>query len=163
MRALAAVLLFAGCQIDLDSSSTPMQAKCDINTISPACTDAPNHDDFTFVKAKIFDANCFGSACHEASGSAKLKFSKDVSQSDSYTNLMGYQSTVDPKYTVIVPGDPAASYMMLMIQKIPPAGMSPPAGAPPKNIGYMPQANPVLCCQKLDAIERWIMAGAMND
>ncbi len=164
MRALAAVLLFAGCQIDLDSSSSkPKQATCTVNTVSQSCIDAANASDFTFVKTKIFDANCFGSACHEATGSAKLKFSKDVSQSDAYANLMNYKSTVDPNYMVVVPGDPMASYMMLMVQKIPPAQMTPPAADPPKNIGYMPQANPVLCCQKQDAIQNWIAAGAMND
>jgi hypothetical protein len=27
-------------------------------------------------------------------------------------------------------------------------------------VGYMPQAAPTLCCQKLEAIERWILASA---
>ncbi len=161
MRALAVALcLLASCKIDLDSTS---QAVCTVNMTSSACVEAATASDFTFIKAKIFDVNCFGQACHEAAGTAKLHFSKDVAQADAYTNLMNYQSTVDPKYQVVVPGDPAASYMDLMIQKIPPRQMTPPASPPPANIGYMPQANPTLCCQKLDAIDRWIAAGAMND
>ncbi len=162
MRALAAaaLCLLASCQIDLDSAPA---TTCSINTTSSACVEAASASDFTFIKAKIFDVNCFGSACHEATGTSKLHFSKDVPQATAYANLMSYTSIVDPKYQVIVPGDPAASYMELMIQKIPPAKMSPPASPPPSNIGYMPQASPTLCCQKLDAIDRWIAAGAMND
>jgi hypothetical protein len=38
----------------------------------------------------------------------------------------------------------------------------PPAPAPRDNL-YMPLSSPPVCCQKLDAIERWIMAGAMNN
>jgi hypothetical protein len=163
IRALLLALLVAAC-----GSSPPAQAMCTVNTVSQNCVDAANASDFTFIKAKIFDANCFGSACHEATGTAKLHFSKDVAQADAYANLMGsdgmgYVSTIDPTRRVIVPGDPAASYMEMMIQRIAPKDAVPPASAPPSNIGYMPQAGMVLCCQKLDAIDRWIAAGAPND
>jgi hypothetical protein len=62
-----------------------------------------------------------------------------------------------------VPNDVQASYLMLMLGDVPPAMANPPGAPPPTSIGYMPQAQPALCCQKLDAIERWIMAGAPNN
>lgn len=167
MRAVGIVILVAGCQINLDSAPV-QQTMCAVNTVSQNCIDAANASDFTFLKTKIFDANCFGSACHEAAGTAKLHFSQNVSQADAYANLMGtdgmgYVSTIDPTRRVVVPGDPASSYMEVMIQRISPTKATPPASPPPSNIGYMPQASMVLCCQKLDAIDRWIAAGAMND
>ncbi len=142
-----------------------------VNTLAQSCIDADMHSDFTWIKQNIFDRNCFGSACHTANGTAKLKISTDptdttgamVSQDMAYMNLVGAMSTIDPTRTIVVPGDANASYMELMIQKITPAQATPPAQPPPANIGYMPQANPILCCQKIDAIDRWIVAGAMND
>jgi len=37
------------------------------------------------------------------------------------------------------------------------AGGGHPTG---NDVGYMPQDGPLLCCQKLQAVERWITAGA---
>ncbi len=39
----------------------------------------------------------------------------------------------------------------------------PTVAYPSKDIGLMPQSNPSLCCQKLDAINAWIEAGALNN
>jgi len=52
-----------------------------------------------------------------------------------------------------------------MLRDVPPVMASPPASPPPGNVGYMPQgpASAALCCQKLDAIERWIESGAPNN
>jgi hypothetical protein len=39
-----------------------------------------------------------------------------------------------------------------------------PSPAPvPSGERYMPLGSPAICCQKIDAIKRWIMAGAMNN
>ena len=170
----------AGCMISLDKTSAAKEAQCVVNTVSQFCLDAANHNDFTWIKTNIFDRNCFGSACHTMNGSAKLKLSNDpndstamVSQDMAYMDLLGADgngamSTIYPSTRrLVVPGDPSSSYMELMIQRITPDMANPPAttsdGIPPSNIGYMPQANPILCCQKLDAIDRWITAGAKND
>jgi hypothetical protein len=169
---LIALLLLAGCPSD-----PPKQQMCMDNTIAPVCfQDAPQHSDFTWIKANIFDKNCFGSACHTSKGSAKLKLSTDpnqpadppVTQADAYMNLLGTDgtgaiSTIDKTRRLIVPMDPHSSYMEFMLQFISATEATPPASPPPSNIGFMPQANPVLCCQKLEAIDRWIVAGAMND
>jgi hypothetical protein len=169
---LISLLVLVACGTD-----PPKQQMCMDNTIAPVCfQDAPMHSDFTFIKASIFDKNCFGSACHTTGGTAKLKLSTDanhpedapVTQAEAYMNLLGADgmgafSTIDKTRRLVVPSDANSSYMELMIQRITPAEATPPAMPPPSNIGYMPQANPTLCCQKLDAIDRWIAAGAMNN
>lgn len=170
-RSLIALLVVAGC-----SSDPPKQQMCMDNTIAPVCfQDAPMHSDFTWIKANIFDKNCFGSACHTSRGTAKLKLSTDastqdppVTQDEAYMNLLGADgtgaiSTIDTTRRLVVPMDPHSSYIEFMTQFITGAEATPPASPPPSNIGFMPQANPVLCCQKLEAIDRWIVAGAMND
>jgi hypothetical protein len=70
---------------------------------------------------------------------------------------------VDPTRKLVVPNDVKSSYLMLMVRDVPPAMATPPGTAPPGSIGYMPQGSTTLCCQKLDALERWIMAGAPNN
>jgi hypothetical protein len=50
---------------------------------------------------------------------------------------------------------------MMMLQQFPASEMEPtPVAPPPSDIGLMPQGGGAICCQKLDAIDRWITAGA---
>ena len=184
MRAVVLAVLLVGCKIDLDHASTTstvdgvnnQREQCAINTISPLCTGADALTDcstassgcFTYIKTKIFDANCKSSSCHSAGGTGKLDLSSDpeigdVSQAKAFMNLVGPTSMVDMNYKLVVPGHPEQSYMSLMTQKVAPADMIPAAAEPPKTVGYMPQANGVLCCQKLDLIDRWISGGALNN
>jgi hypothetical protein len=52
-----------------------------------------------------------------------------------------------------------------MLRHVTPEMADPPVGEPPDDVGYMPQnaGGAVLCCQKLEAIQRWIEAGAQNN
>jgi hypothetical protein len=162
--ALPLVLLAFGCRIDLDShdvdASTSGRA-CKVSTAA-VCMEAEGHSDFTWIKGKIFAANCFGSSCHSgttASGNLDLT-------DDPYTALMGSgtkKSNLDPTRDLVVPGSPNKSYLYFILRGIEPEMGDPPFSPPPGNVGYMPMSNATLCCQKLDAIERWITAGAMND
>jgi hypothetical protein len=66
---------------------------------------------------------------------------------------------------LVVPGNPAQSFLTVMIGQIRPEEADPPFTAIPNDssgnfVGTMPQNAGVLCCQKLDAIERWIGSGA---
>jgi hypothetical protein len=54
--------------------------------------------------------------------------------------------------------DVKSSYLMLMLHDFDPTTATPPGREP--GIGYMPLGFGSLCCQKLDAVERWITAGA---
>ena len=82
------------------------------------------------------------------------------------TSLMGAggtgtMSNLDPTKQRVVAGDPASSYLFFIVH-----GLDDNKGTftdPPSNVGYMPMSNSTLCCQKIDALERSIMAGAMNN
>ena len=191
-RVVIAIAVVAACRFDLDHAPTPamtstidgasnMRQQCQINTVSSLCTNADALTDcsgsgsacFTYIKTKIFNANCQSTSCHSMGGNGKLDLSDDssagtsVSQATAYANLMGSDGTgaasmVDTTRKLVVAGHPEQSYLDYMIQKVAPESMVPPEGDPPSNIGYMPQANGVLCCQKLDLIDRWIAGGALN-
>lgn len=195
MRWVVIVLAIAvACRYDLDKYQAPrvidsnidgasnVRMQCEINTVSSLCTNADALTDcstgsagcFTYIKAKIFNANCSSTSCHSKGGTGKLDLSDDtnagttVSQATAYANLMGSDgmgaaSMVDTTRKLVVPGHPEQSYLELMMQKIAPENMVPPATDPPSNVGYMPQANGVLCCQKLNLIDRWIAGGALNN
>ena len=61
--------------------------------------------------------------------------------------------------TAVVAGDINASYLMMLVGDFPPAMATPPASGLP-SVGLMPENMPPLCCQKLDALERWISSGS---
>jgi hypothetical protein len=168
---LLSALLLSGCRIDLDHADTPMDAPasgrtCSIGT-SSACMQADSHSDFAFIKGTIFPVSCSASAsCHQnATSSGKL----DLSASNAYAALMGpsgagnVMADVDKSRVLVVPGQPKQSYLFFMVHGVAAEDGDPPFTAPPSNIGLMPQNNKPLCCQKIDAIERWITAGAMNN
>ena len=172
MRAalFASLVVVAGCRIDLDHASevdaSTNGRTCKMGT-SAVCMDAVNHSDFAFLKNQVFPISCSASSsCHMSStASGKL----DLSAANAYTALMGPSGTcgvmadVDKSRVLVVPGQPAQSYLFFMIHGVKAADGMPPFSDPPSNIGLMPQNNAALCCQKIDAIERWITAGAMNN
>ncbi|HSD89347.1 MAG TPA: hypothetical protein VLB44_17580 [Kofleriaceae bacterium] len=174
MRAvlLSALLATMGCRIDLDD---PPGASADANTTgrsckvstSTTCMDAAAHSDFAFINSKIFPLSCSASAsCHkDATSSGKL----DLSLTNAYAAIMGpggtggVMSQIDKSRVLVVPGQPKQSYFYFIIQGIKAADGDPPFTDPPSNVGFMPMSNAAICCQKIDAIERWITAGAMNN
>jgi hypothetical protein len=172
MRAvLLSALLITGCRIDLDHAEEPMDAPvggrtCSVGT-SSTCMQAETHSDFAFIKGQIFPISCSASSsCHmSATASGKL----DLSPANAYASVMGatgmggVMSNVDKSRVLVVPGDPKASYFFFMVHGVAAQDGNPAFTNPPSNIGLMPQNNKPLCCQKIDAIERWITAGAMNN
>ena len=168
MRAvLLAALLAWGCRYDLDTAELDANTSgrsCKVSTAA-VCMEAETHSDFTWIKGKIFAANCFGSSCHSgATASGK----RDLTD-DPFTVLMGTGGTggvkanLSPMHDLVVPGNPANSYLFFIIKGVEKADGTPPYADPPSNVGYMPMSNSTLCCQKVDAIERWITAGALNN
>ena len=160
-----------GCRISLDNFDTSVQntdggngRACVVSSTSQPCMDATMHSDLAFIEQKIFAQSCNvpGSCHNSASDPGKL----DLRPGVSHDHLVGVPSMIDRTRRLVVPNDVAASYLMLMLRDVPPAMANPPASPPPGNIGFMPQnggASATLCCQKLDAIERWINAGAPNN
>jgi hypothetical protein len=144
----------------------------------PACEEAKTHSDLPWIQTHIFDHACSSStACHKdrALEAAGLSLSDGMS----YSNLVGVDATTDYGTTVkgrmqwkrVQPGDPASSYLMVMIDP-----HAVPAGhgyvADPDGGGYgtaddinplvgpMPQNGERLCSEQIDAIARWISNGA---
>ena len=100
-----------------------------------------------------------------ATASGKL----DLSAANAYKALLGPNGTggvmsdVDKTRILVVPGMPKQSYFYFITRGLKAEDGDPPFTAPPANVGLMPQKGSSICCQKIDAIERWITAGAMND
>jgi hypothetical protein len=170
MRALLPAVLLAplalGCRIDLDHNEQMNTGgrSCKVSTAT-VCEEAVDHSDFQWIESKIFVANCFGTSCHsDSTASGKL----DLSKGNSYATLMGpsgegVMSAIDDTRKLVVPFEPAQSYLFFLIHGVKAEDGDPAFTEPPDDVGYMPMQNASLCCQKIDAIERWITAGAMNN
>ena len=162
LRLVLVASLLAGCRLTLENTDTgddtTMGRPCAISTASPACVDAVNHSDLPWIEQNIFAPSCnFQGSCHDGSNSLQGKV--DLRATKSYAHLVNYSSVLDPTRKLVVPNDVEASYLMLMLRDVAPAMANPPGKAP--SVGFMPQnTGTTLCCQKLDTLERWIMAGA---
>jgi hypothetical protein len=182
MRAAVGVLLSLAtlptiaCRYDLDHAeyADAAQARlCKPSTSTQSCLDADAHSDFTFIYTSTIKPKCVFSGCHDGStaqtsmkGAGRLDYKKD--QATAHASLVADASLLDPTRTIVVAGNAHQSFLMVMMGAIKPMEADPPLDAIPKddkgnNVGTMPQGSPVICCQKLDAIERWITAGAAND
>jgi hypothetical protein len=157
IRLVMVASLLVGCRTSLENDATPDSGagrQCTISTSQP-CMDAVTHSDLAWIESKIFVASCNFSGCHSsATDLGKL----DLSAGKSHDHLVGASSLLDPTRKIVVPNDLNASYLMLMLRDISPDMASPPGTAPAN--GFMPKGSATLCCQKLDAVERWINAGA---
>lgn len=171
---LALAAMLAACQIEIDhhvyndAGGGSSGRVCTVSTSDSVCLAAASEQSFSWIQQNVFATNCFGSSCHDMGGEGKLAIAQNVTTNQAYDNLvgsngMGVKSLIDTTRTLVVPGNGSASWLEVMIQEIPPSAAMPPASPPPGNIGYMPQANGVLCCQKLDAIDRWITQGSAAD
>lgn len=163
IRLAAIATLLVGCRISLEDSDTSggsTTQQCTVSTTSQPCMDATMHSDLAWIEQKVFAASCNFSGCHDsATDSGKL----DLRPGMSHNHLVGVTSMVDSTRKLVVPNDVEASYLMLMVRDVPPMMASPPGNPPPGSVGFMPQNSSPLCCQKLDALERWINAGAPNN
>ncbi|MBA2541351.1 MAG: hypothetical protein H0V17_17045 [Deltaproteobacteria bacterium] len=130
---------------------------------SPACVEATTYQDITNIESEIFVKSCTFSGCHNG-GNTDAGMT-DLRAGAAHAHLVGVASKVDTTRTLVVAGNPAASYLLLMIGQVSPGEADPPGSAPPANIGLMPQSagGVLLCKEKRDAIERWITAGAPSD
>ena len=63
----------------------------------------------------------------------------------------------------MVPGSINQSYLMVLVHGITLAEAEPSPAPAPSGDRYMPLGSPAICCQKLDALGRWIAAGALNN
>ena len=167
MRRLLLVLALAGCRVSIDtpvSDAEVVGRGCSIGQ-STSCVGSVGKQDFTWIWQNILSNNCLGSSCHQAGATGKAKETPYDDKVKAYTSLVNLPSHVnpDPSVILVVPGQPAKSYLRVMLGDLKASEFSPPTTPPPSDVGLMPQAGSSLCCQKLDAIDAWIMAGAPND
>jgi len=110
------------------------------------CEEAKFHSDLAWIEQKIFAPSCLGDCHTDPTPSASLNLSAGLS----HHSLVNVTSTQYPTWKRVVPGNPGASMLMVQI-----------GGEPgPELEGTMPWGQPKLCDEKIDAIRRWIAAGA---
>lgn len=139
---VSSLVLVACASPAAESSSTA-------GTLSASCKEAEQHDDLTWIQANIFDVSCAFSSCHSAG--SKPAGGMSLTAGNSHHALVGAASTQQPGWKRVVAGDSGASYLMVAVGSV--------AGPLPMS-GTMPADQDPLCDQKLDAIARWIDAGA---
>lgn len=132
----------ASCGTDV-GNDTP-----DATAISPACMEAENHSDLEFIQTEIFDRSCaFSRSCHM--GAAPSALGLNLEDGNSEADLVGVPARTPQAagFDLVVAGDPDSSYLMVVLGFV-----DGPLGA----AGTMPFNSPLLCDQKLGAIQRWI-------
>ena len=154
MRLAVAILLVTACGTEPTRSASPdagLAATADGGPDAPMsiCDQATQHSDLAWIQSNVFDASCARSNCHVTGNEAGGLILERGKSRDSLVNM---PSTVDHGMMRVLPGDPTQSYLLVALGGEP--GM-PPEGA------VMPWGGlPMLCSQEVDAIKRWVMAGA---
>lgn len=162
IAAVVALVASTGCRTSLEDDDTSTGERACMVATSQACMDADMHDDLAWIEANVFVPSCAFSGCHNGTATAAGRLDLKTPGA-SHTALVNVDSAVEPGRKLVVPGAPKESYLLMIMQQYKPAEMTPAMMAPPDDIGFMPQNAPPVCCQKLDALERWITAGAMNN
>jgi hypothetical protein len=167
MRVIPAlVIAVAACGTDVntmpgDQDSTKPDARLDGSTyvadampvppdgipsnLTP-CQESVYHSDLAWIQAQVFDVSCT-TMCHGATPPAAAM---SLRAGEARAALVNVRSTQFPDWTRVVPGNPAASMLMVQI-----------GGEPgPALEGLMPWGMPKLCDEHIGAIRRWIAAGA---
>jgi hypothetical protein len=110
------------------------------------CDEAAYHADLAWIQTEVFDKSCL-TGCHSG---ANPTSNMNLSAGRSWTALVNVPSNQFSGWTRVVPGDPTHS--MLLVQLGGEAG--------PELEGTMPWGQPKLCDGLIDAVRRWIAAGA---
>lgn len=127
---------------------------------NPLCLEAVNHQDLDWIQTNILTPSCSRfNACHK--GRAVMAAELNLEAGMSHGNLVGVPSTVAPEWTLVVPGDPEASYLLVQLGHY---GADHPAlGRDNNGVPItMPYNSPLLCVEMREAIERWIADGALE-
>ncbi len=132
--------------------------------LSPSCREALEHSDFTWLHDRIFNPTCANfTQCHDTVNSAgRLNM---LSRDTAYAELLG-PSFFFPSWNIVEPGSPEDSYLLVKLRcfsEKDELGESCEDGPIAIDGELMPPDADPLCKQKIDAIVRWIEAGAADD
>lgn len=119
--------------------------------ISAACAEAVHHSDFAWLRTNVLATSCAAfSTCHRGRNPpGKLNLEAE----QAYSQLVGVAAITVPGWGErVVPGAPDRSYLMVKL-----TGIGGPLG---EQGTTMPPNSPLLCREKIDAVQRWISAGA---
>ena len=103
---------------------------------------------FSEIQTQVFDIDCATSGCHQGAGAPQ---GLRLDAANSYALLVDVDSTQDPTFKRVAPGDPDNSYLIQKLEGTASVGGQMPAGAPP-----LPQA-------EIDIMRQWITDGALDD
>ena len=113
------------------------------------CQQATQHSDLAWIQDNVFSSTCARAQCH-ASNNQAGGLVLETGMSHDY--LVNRPSTVQTGMMRVLPGDADHSYLLVAI-----GGAS---GTPPEGT-VMPWGGlPMLCGEEIDAIRRWVNAGA---
>jgi hypothetical protein len=143
------------------SSTPPPPIDAATDTTPAICVDARSHSDLTWLQANVFTPQCVFSGCHDGANNAAGRM--DLRAAMARAHLVNVVSDLDPTRQLVVPGDAGKSYLLVMIGEILPQNADPPAAPIRGDIGTMPQGSTPLCIEKRDAIQRWVVAGALDN
>jgi hypothetical protein len=179
VRILPFVLALApiACRYSLDhqavDAADPNARLCTLSENVQSCLDASQQSSFTYLQSTILQPKCaIAGSCHDGGGGSGNPKAYPAAYLDlrnlgsAYASLVNKPSQMDPSRMIVVPGNSAQSFLSVMMGEIKPEDADPPLAGIPNGtngafVGTMPQdAASVLCCQKLDAIARWIDSGA---
>lgn len=122
-----------------------------VDAISASCMEATTHSDLAWLQEKVFTPSCSAFvSCHK--GAALEAGGLSLEPGQVIPQTVNVDSTLFPQFKRVVPGNPANSYMVIILGGAP--------GPLDPEVGTMPYNNPKLCDEKIEAVKRWIAAGA---
>jgi hypothetical protein len=132
----------------VDSDLTSPDAGAPDSPALTACEDAASHSDLAWIEQHVFAPSCATTGCHTGTNpSVHLRLDPGFARE----NLVNASSSTQGGWVRVVPGSPSSSYLLVAVGRV--------SGPPPRD-GIMPLGAPALCAPMIDAIERWIAAGA---
>jgi hypothetical protein len=167
---LVALLVLSACRISLDDDDggggNPDGGRaCMVVTTNMDCTNAEAmpavSGTLSWIEQNVFNKNCQGASCHGTTTTGGPPTGRITLTTGSYSKLVNVDATFATGRKLVVPGSVPQSYLMVILQAITLQEADPSPAPEPSGGRYMPLGSPPICCQKLDAIGRWITAGAM--
>ena len=164
--ALVALLATSACRESLEDEPDAGTGRACMDSTVAECTMAAAmpavSQTLSWLEANVFTKNCGGASCHGTTTGGGPPTGRITLTTGSHAQLVNIDATFASGRKLIVPGSVAQSYLMVILRGITLQEADPPAPEPSGG-RYMPLGTPPICCQKLDAIARWIMAGALNN
>jgi hypothetical protein len=169
--AIVALLVTSACRLSLEDDEPPATTDggrlCMPVTTNQACLDADSmpmvSGKLNWIEQNIFTPNCGGGSCHGVPVGGGAPLGRIVLTTASHDKLVNVDATFAVSRKLIVPGDVPQSYLMVILKHLALDQASPGPAPAPSGGRYMPLGSPTICCQKLDAMARWITDGAMNN